>query len=383
MSSFNWLPKNARKRGWPLLALPLALGACGRNDVRVYEVPKEPPSLAQGALPPGHPDTSMPALPGMRAPEVPRLTYTKPADWTEVAPGQMRVASFKVQNDAGQQADVSVIPLPGRAGGDESNVNRWRGQVGLGDLSAEELAKIAEPVEVAGQPGKLYDVAGTSPGSGEPTRILGVIQHRDDMAWFYKMTGDDALVAGEKGAFVAFLKSVKFATPYTAEELGALPAGHPEISGAAGAGAASVTSAEGKPHWTVPAGWKEIPGGPFLVAKFTVGEEKSATVVNVSMSAGDGGGLLANVNRWRGQLGLSPWSEAEARQQAKELALANGTATLVEMSGTDGRTGQPATVVGAMLPRDGQTWFYKLMGDAQSVASQKSAFTHFVQEVKY
>lgn len=131
-----------------------------------------------------------------------------------------------------------------------------------------------------------------------------------------------------------------------------------------------------------PAGWKEIPGGPFLVAKFTVGEEKSATVVNVSMSAGDGGGLLANVNRWRGQLGLSPWSEAEARQQAKELALANGTATLVEMSGTDGRTGQPATVVGAMLPRDGQTWFYKLMGDAQSVASQKSAFTHFVQEVK-
>lgn len=85
----------------------------------------------------------------------------------------MRVASFKVQNDAGQQADVSVIPLPGRAGGDESNVNRWRGQVGLGDLSAEELAKIAEPVEVAGQPGKRTTSRAQAPARASPRASSG------------------------------------------------------------------------------------------------------------------------------------------------------------------------------------------------------------------
>jgi len=380
MRLFIWLPGNRPRRGWPLLALPLALGACGRDDVRVYEVPKAAPALAQGALPAGHPDATMPSLPGMRAPEVPRLTYAAPAGWTEVAPGQMRVASFSVKNDAGQQADVSVIPLPGRAGGDESNVNRWRGQVGLGDLSAADLAKTAETIEVAGEPAQLYDIAGTSTGSGEPTRILGVIQHRGEMAWFYKMTGDDALVAGEKPAFVAFLKSVKFAGPGAQEASGALPAGHPEIAGGGGAAPGSETS---RPQWKVPAGWKEIPSGPFLVAKFTVGDGKSATAVNVSTSAGDGGGVLANVNRWRGQLGLPPWSETEARQQTREVALADGTATWVELSGTDGRTGQAATVVGAIVPHGGQTWFYKLMGEAQTVAGQKSAFTRFVEEVKY
>jgi hypothetical protein len=43
----------------------------------------------------------------------------------------MRVASFRVTGKDGKQADVSVIPLPGLAGSDLDNVNRWRGQVGL------------------------------------------------------------------------------------------------------------------------------------------------------------------------------------------------------------------------------------------------------------
>ena len=52
-------------------------------------------------------------------------------------------------------ADVSVIPLPGMAGRDIDNVNRWRGQVGLAPVSEGELGKLAETVQVGGQEGKL------------------------------------------------------------------------------------------------------------------------------------------------------------------------------------------------------------------------------------
>jgi hypothetical protein len=166
--------------------------------------------------------SSMAGLPPNTIPA--KLTYAKPDSWTAVAPGQMRAASFNVKNEAGKSADISVIPLPGAAGGDESNVNRWRGQVGLGALSGEELARTAEAVEIAGQPAKLFDVAGTGSGSGDPTRILGVIQHREGTAWFFKVTGDDQLVAKEKPAFIAFLKSVKFEPKHAATDL---PAGHP------------------------------------------------------------------------------------------------------------------------------------------------------------
>ncbi len=392
MSSFIYPTMNCVTKICPLLVLAFVLSACGRNDAKVYEVPKEnSPATAQGTLPAGHPDLSMSSAAGLPPNTIPaKLTYTKPEGWTEVTLGQMRAASFNVKNETGKQADISVIPLPGMAGGDDSNVNRWRGQVGLANLSAEELAKVAESVEIAGQPAKLYDQAGTGSGSGEPTRILGVIQHRDDTAWFFKMTGDDALVAKEKAAFIAFLKSVKFEAIAAAGNLPAghppvenpsLPAGHPEVSGAPAAAVAPAISSAGKPHWSVPTGWKEIPGGQFLIAKFTIGEG-SATAVNVSMSAGDGGGLLANVNRWRGQLGLSPWGDADLKQ-AGEISVADGKATLVEMSGKDARSGQPATVVGAIVPRGGQTWFYKLMGEAKVVESQKAAFTQFVKEVKY
>jgi len=63
---------------------------------------------------------------------------------------------------------------------------------------------------VGGQPAQFYDIAGQNPDSGDATRILGVIQHRTDAVWFFKMTGDADLAEQQKAAFVAFLKSVKF-----------------------------------------------------------------------------------------------------------------------------------------------------------------------------
>src|ERR1700690_2585501 len=178
----------------PLLFL-LAAG-CHRDEVKTYRVAKDQdqpqPQTAPAqstdtpnpTLPPGHPDipsTPGAALPATSRTAAPQLTWQTPAGWTEIPPGEMRVASFKIQGQNGKQADVSVIPLPGLPGNDEANVNRWRGQVGLSPVSPDEVKKSAEGVEADGKPAQLYDIAGKNPGSGDPERILGVIQHRDDM----------------------------------------------------------------------------------------------------------------------------------------------------------------------------------------------------------
>ena len=57
--------------------------------------------------------------------------------------------------------------------------------------------------------------------------------------------------------------------------------------------------------------------------------------------------------------------------------------TIVDFTGTDSKTGKPARLVGAIVPQNGQTWFYKLMGDEQIVAQQKDAFIKFIQSAKY
>jgi hypothetical protein len=395
--------RRSPKRVWllpvltPLLFL-LAAG-CHRDEVKTYRVAKDqdqtqsqtapamPTDSPNPALPPGHPDiSSASAAPGLAASGSarPQLTWQPPEGWTEMPAGEMRVASFKIQGQNGKQADVSVIPLPGLAGSDEANVNRWRGQVGLPPISPDELNKSVENVEAGGQPAQLYDIAGQNPANGDPQRILGVIQRRDDMAWFFKMTGDADLAEQQKPAFVAFLKSVKFITvPSQAE----LSPSHPPI-GDMGMGAptaaASPISSEGKPNWQVPAGWQEVSGGQFLVAKFNItGAEGATATVNVSSSSGEGGGLAGNINRWRGQLGLGPLSDDDVNKLVTTIDVQGGRASFVELSGTDARTGQPTRLVGVIVPQSGQTWFYKLMGNAKVVESQKDAFTKFVQTVKY
>ena len=383
----------------PLILLPLLLLAagCHQDKVRVYQVTDNQEQSAQPAAPApatnssdntaalltGHPEVSsmgnsqMPG--GVVASDVQNaepLTWTTPPGWTSVPPSEMRVASFKVAGDNGAQADVSVVPLSGTGGGDFANVNRWRGQVGLQDASDDVLQNSAENIEAGGQPAQLFDIAGQSPDNGKPAGILGVIQHRDDTTWFFKMTGDANLIEQQKPEFIAFLKSLSFAPAQTTTEL---PPGHPAIDDTAPAAAGPV-STEGQPSWQVPADWQQADGGQFLVAKFMItGGDGATATVNVSSSAGDGGGFTANVNRWRGQLGLPPANEF----LTITFPVNGGQGQLVNLSGTNVQTGHAADLQGIMITLPDRTWFYKLMGDPHVVESQKAVFTTFVKGVKY
>lgn len=380
MKFFTHLKISALAAGTCLI---LAATGCGRDSVKVYHVDASdaaspPPAVAPAAMPATMPN-------GLPVPDnsgQPTLQYTLPAGWEKKAPTQMRVASFGISQD-GKEADVSVIPLPGMAGTDLANVNRWRGQVGLAALPETDLAPLAKKITVGEMPADLYDIAGTQPGSGDAERILGVILHREDTAWFFKVTGEAGLVEASKPAFIAFLKSVSFGAPVAvpaAMDMSQLPPSHPPIGGMPASQPAMSAPAGDIPAWTVPADWQPGPLAQFLVAKYIIaGANGAQAAVNVSSLAGDGGGLLPNVNRWRAQLGLAPATETVL----PTVDAAGVKATVIELSGTDGRTGKPAQLVGIVLPLNGQTWFYKLMGDADVVTQQKDAFTKFVQSAKY
>ena len=347
----------------------------------------------------------------------PRLTWIAPAGWEEAPKGELRLASFRINGENGKQADVSVIALSGTAGGDLNNVNRWRGQVGLPPVPADELPKLSEKVDVGGFEGELFDLNGTA-ASGDATRVLATIVHRDDAVWFFKVTGDDELVANQKPAFVEFLKSLKFGVssdsrvelpaghPPSSEAASALPQGHPPVTettsalpqghpplaeatsdlpqdqaSCCGATVAppSGTDSSPKPQWKVPANWKEETATQMLIAKFSVGEKAARAEITVSSFPGDVGGLLANVNRWRGQVGLSPLDASQLSKGIKNLKAQSESGSLVELENPDGKS---PGLVGVSLPHNGRTWFFKMIGDAKTVAGEKDAFIKFVQTVK-
>ena len=358
--------------GFTLLAFVLA--GCGHDNVQVYRLSNDDSSTAS---PPPN-TTAAAAAPKDNSAAQPGLHWTLPSGWTEVAPGAMSIATFKVSGPNGAEAEVSVVPLPGAAGGDAANVNRWRGQVGLPAATADELQKMGEAVQISDQSATLYDIV----GSDNAKRILGVMQDRSGSTWFFKMTGEAGLVEQQKPEFIAFLKSVTF--PGATQPEG-LPPGHPPIGG--GNQNTPMMSSESapanKPVWTLPAGWQEVPAAQFLLAEYTIaGANGAKAEVNVAQLSGNGGGVLPNVNRWRGQIGLDPVDETGLANVTTTMAVAGGQATLVDMTGKD-MSGEALRLVAAIVPMGDQTWFYKLMGDEKVVADQKDAFTKFVQTARY
>ncbi len=359
-----------------LALLIVALAGCSRDNVKVYRLanddsssPSAPPGTATAATDQNE-----------NSPAPPQLQWTLPADWTVVAPTEMSIASFKVSGQNGATAEVTVVPLPGLAGGDNANVNRWRGQAGLPAATPDEFQKMGEAVQVGDQPATLYDIAGQ--GSSSTKRILGVIQQRNGTTWFFKMVGDAGLVEQQKPEFTAFLKSLTFTADATPA---ALPPGHPPISGGDANTPVMATdaAAAGKPAWTVPTGWQEVPASQFLLAEYSIADANGAKAeVNVAELSGNGGGVLPNVNRWRGQIGLEPVDETGLAKVTTTMDITGGQATLVDLTGTDAN-GQSTRLVAAIVPMGDQTWFYKLMGDKKIVDREKDAFTKFVQTARY
>lgn len=339
---------------WKFGALVGAVFLCGcdQPQIRVYEAPKEPPRemVADSSSAP------MMAAPPMAAPErqLPKVTYKLPKDWMERAPNEISIANFSVTGAGGKSAGISIAPLPRLADREAEVVNMWREQMGLKPLDKSEIPGQLTEVDVAGTKGKMFEVTGPAKGGEGPQRIITVMVHEPTTSWFYKISGDDALVTAQKDAFLQFLKSVHF------EAASAAAPSTPSHSGS-GAG------------WKVPAEWTEESPGAMQVAKFQVPAKESATAeVTVSVFPSDTGGDLANVNRWRGQIGLGPVDEQGLVKVVQPLDQKLPGAILVDMEN------QGQQLIGAIVPRNGRWFFYKLKGAAKAVAPQKDAFIGFV-----
>lgn len=369
--------------------MALTLAGCSKQEVTTYKIPKDSTSehstAANNAGSAVDPHAGM--MMSMPAVKVAQL----PEGWAENPnPGAMRAASYIVSNGEGNEAEVAVIPMGGMQNVELQLVNMWREQLKLAALSEDDMGGQSVAVPIANGQGKLFELASEEAvlGGQHKARILVAMLKDDQLTWFFKFAGEDELVGANKQKFLDFLKAVTFEAP------SAMPAGHPPMAGGTGmgtgqgmmgSGGATIPPGAGDhPQWEVPASWTEVAHSPFLVAKFQVSSEGGGKAdVNVSRSGGAGGGLLPNVNRWRGQLSLPPMDQAALDKVVTSMDLPAGAATLVDFSGESAEDSIKVRCIGIMLSREGETWFYKLMGDESVVAREREALLEFVRSVKY
>lgn len=153
------------------------------------------------------PMAATPPVAAAPAPEAgaqkPQIKWEAPEGWKSVAPTAMRYASFSVAGQNGESADVSVSVFGGDGGGDLGNVNRWRSQIGLGEIGAGELKALIVPV--AGKDNEILTVDMAGPKG----RILAGWAKTEGNTWFFKLIAPDNLASAEKAGFLKFLGSVQ------------------------------------------------------------------------------------------------------------------------------------------------------------------------------
>lgn len=133
--------------------------------------------------------------------------------------------------------------------------------------------------------------------------------------------------------------------------------------------------------WTAPEHWKTKPGSAMRKGSYAIaGANGEEADMAITAFPGDVGGNLANVNRWRGQLGLQPIGEAELGSVLNHVDIGDLHVDVVEFVNT--QSDKPQRMIGAIVPFNGATWFFKLTGPDALVAKEKQAFLSFLNTVK-
>jgi len=195
-----------------LAAAALLLTACGEDRVSTYRIPKEKdPDFGPAA--PGAADAGGPAEPAAGASmadtavptaEGSALAWQAPAGWVQKTASAMRKGSYSVPGDAGE-SDLSITAFPGDVGGELANVNRWRSQIGLTPLRAEELDASVSRLESGDLKFTLVEIE-SKDANGKS--ILGAMVPFGGSTWFFKLMGPGSSVRAAKPSFLVFLRSV-------------------------------------------------------------------------------------------------------------------------------------------------------------------------------
>lgn len=151
----------------------------------------------------------------------------------------------------------------------------------------------------------------------------------------------------------------------------------------AGAGTEQAPAEGGSSlHWFPPEGWEEAPLSPMREASYrATGPDGREIDIGVSRFPGDAGGDLANVNRWRNQVGLPPIQPEALDQETHMLPLGGRECRVVSLQGV--KEGEPHRVLGAIIHHDGEAWFIKLEGSVQGVQSQVENFIQFLGSLRF
>jgi len=256
--------------------------------------------------------------------------WTLPSGWKELPGDAVAAAKFEIPV-GDDKVEMTLTSLPAIEDTEEmvlQNVNRWRGQVSLSPVKAPQLYESKS---------RLEEVHKMKLGENEVVLV--------------NLTGDLAPPFAARFAKAAARK----------------------------AGAASSTVPL---TYDLPPTWKPAQLRRFSLLTFKAVEEQEEVVITVSRMGGDAGGLVMNINRWRDQVQLPAQSANEILSGVKKVEVSGEEGRLSEFSTASGAK-SPQKLVGVMVPHGGETWVFKMSGDAKLFDRERGRFDEYLKSVKF
>ena len=165
-----------------------------------------------------------------------------------------------------------------------------------------------------------------------------------------------------------------------------LPADHPPTDGQARStsadtmqvlpGMQEAAAAAPDIQFTIPEYWSDAGATGMRKANLKVTDDNGSAEITALTFPGDVGGRLANINRWRGQIGLEAVTSDDLPAFTQGYTISGHHGLYIRMEG------EQKSLLGAILPFHGDTWFFKMIGDTPTVLAQESAMKAFIDSVR-
>ena len=302
-------------------------------------------------------------------------TADVPSSWVQRPSTSMRQLNYWVAGDPEAECYFSVL----RGGGGKmvENINRWRGQMGAGPLSAEQVAALPK-VSLFGEQATEVVVDGTFRGMGDQTpregfRLVGVILDYGENAYSIKMVGPAEVVDGARAQFAELCATVRPGSSSAA----ATPAQPTQESAPAAGGSFDLA-------WQAPESWTEGEGSSMRAATFHPGEDDSTECVVYVFQRPDGGDELSNIARWFGQMGQR--LPGGGLEELPEIPMLGRQARLVKLEGTYAAMAAPPRADFGMLAvycgLPTHIVCVKMTGPVEVVRAEEQRFLEFCRTLK-
>ncbi|MDF7798479.1 hypothetical protein P4C99_03345 [Pontiellaceae bacterium B1224] len=192
-----------------LIGSSIFIAGCGKEETVSYVVPKEkaaapaaaPASNMMGSDADNQAVMAAHAAMTAQAPASPGFTADLPDGWTENPGSGMRKASYSIEGTA---IDFYLTSLS--VGDVPSNVNRWRGQVGLPDVSAEEITEDVQVFTAGGHEVSYIEIYNEEGGKG----IIAAIIDLSPSYWYFTAKGSVDELQAKASEIRGFLESIQF-----------------------------------------------------------------------------------------------------------------------------------------------------------------------------